>query len=90
MKGPLPVDPERLRARFPDLTDEDLEAYTTVTRRVLRDPASKARSMLEVMARARSAREKQAGGGPLTRDEALALSYLRAVEKMQGSAARPH
>jgi hypothetical protein len=31
----LPVDPERLRAQFPDLTDEDVDAYVRVTRTVM-------------------------------------------------------
>lgn len=87
---PLPVDPERLRAQFPDLSEADVEAYVAVTRRVLSDPAAKARVMREVMESARTAREKEATGGPLTRDESLALRYLQAVEKMQESTARPH
>jgi hypothetical protein len=86
----LPVDPEQLRARFPDLSESDVEAYVAVTRRVLRDPATKARVMREVMDSARAARQKEAGGTALTRDESLALRYLRAVEKMQASTARPH
>ena len=85
---PLPVDPERLATQFPDLAEEDLEAYAAVTRRVLRDPATKGRVLREIMARARSAREKETTGGPLTLDESLALRYLRAVEKMQRSTTR--
>jgi hypothetical protein len=84
----LPVDPRRLKSQFPDLTDEDLAAYAEITRRVLRDPARKGRVMREVMDLARSAREKGTGA-ELSRDEALALGYLRAVEKMQASTARP-
>ena len=86
---PLPVDPARLRAQFPDLTDADLEAYASVTQRVLRDPAGKGKVMRELLALARSAREKQAAGSSLGREEALALDYLRAVEKMQASTTRP-
>ena len=34
--GPgLPVDPGRLKAQFPSLTDDDLQAYVEVTRRIL-------------------------------------------------------
>jgi hypothetical protein len=86
----LPVDPERLRTRFPDLSESDVEAYVAVTRRVLQDSAAKARVMREVMDSARAAREKEAVGGALTHGESLALRYLRAVEKMQHSTARPH
>ena len=86
----LPVDPERLRAQFPELSDEDLDAYTAVTRRVLKDPASRGRVMRELMDLARTAREKEAAGDPLARDEARALSYLRAVEKMQRTTVRRH
>jgi hypothetical protein len=40
--------------------------------------------MADLLSRARAAREKQAAGGSLTGDEAQALRYLVAVEKMQG------
>ena len=81
--GPgLPVDPERLRRQFPDLTEDDVAAYVEVTRRILAegDPSARARTTREVLARARSAREAGA------RDDAdrLALRYLSAVETMQG------
>jgi len=81
----LPVDPERLRSRFPGLSPGDLEAYAAVTRRVLEDPVAKGRVMREVMTLARGAREKEAAGASLSRDESLALRFLRAVEKMQRS-----
>ena len=80
----LPIGPERLRQRFPALTDEDLEAYALVTQTVLGDPAERGKSMAALMARARGAREKTARGQALTRDEDLASRYLLAVEKMQG------
>jgi hypothetical protein len=79
----LPVDPERLKAQFPELSGEDLAAYADVTRRVLADPAAKGRIMREVLDLARAAREKQAGGQGLSAAESLALRYLAAVEKMQ-------
>jgi len=79
----LPVDPERLRRQFEDLSEEDLEAYAAVTRRVLEDPARKGSAMREVMLLARAARAKQAAGEALTAGELQALRYLRAVEKMQ-------
>ena len=34
----LPVDPDRLRRQFPDLTAEDVDAYVAVTRRILDAP----------------------------------------------------
>jgi hypothetical protein len=80
----LPVEPERLRSRFPSLTDEDVDAYVEVTRRVLADPGSRGRAMAEVMAAAQRAREREAGGAELAPDERLALRYLHAVGKMQG------
>lgn len=79
----LPVEPERLKQQFPSLTDQDLEAYVEVTARVLGDAAARGRSMAALLATARAAREKQAGGRPITSDEVLALRYLVAVEKMQ-------
>ena len=77
----LPVDPARLKKQFPALTEEDLEAYVAVTRRVLADPKSKARVLREVMTLARLAQEKQ--GAAVTEPEALAVRYLAAVGKMQ-------
>jgi hypothetical protein len=78
------VEPERLRARFPALTDDDLLAYVTVTKRVLVDPRSRGRVMAEVMAAGRRAREREAAGAVLSKEEALVLRYLAAVDKMQG------
>jgi hypothetical protein len=80
----LPVEPERLRSRFPSLTDEDIDAYVTVTKRVLADPRSRGPVMAEVMAAAQRASEREAGGAELAEDERLALRYLHAVGKMQG------
>ena len=78
------MEPERLRARFPALTDDDLDAYLTITKRVLADPGSRGRAMAEVMAAGRRALEKEATGAALSEEEALALRYLAAVDKMQG------
>ncbi len=78
----LPVPPERLRERFPSLTDEDLAAYSEVTRALLADP--RARRLAEVLAAAQRAREKEAASAPPEDDERLALAYVRALEKMQG------
>jgi hypothetical protein len=88
--GPLPVDPERLKRQFPDLTDADLAAYTEVTHRILAEssPDKRARLTRETLARGREAREKQAGGAVLARAEALDLAYLLAVAKMQSSTVR--
>jgi hypothetical protein len=84
---PLPVDPERLRRQFPELTTEDLEAYEAVTRRILAEPSADRRARLtrDTLARGRQAREKQATGGALTADEVRDLRYLQAVTKMQTS-----
>lgn len=61
--GDLPVDLDRLKAEFPELTDEELQAYVTVTRRVMSDPAARAKTMREVCPRRgqRSRRRPPAG-----------------------------
>ncbi|HEY2944705.1 MAG TPA: hypothetical protein VGN09_19880 [Vicinamibacteria bacterium] len=83
----LPVDPERLRRQFPDLTAEDVQAYEEVTRRILDEPSPDRRARLtrDTLARGRQARDKQAAGAPLTEAEALDLRYLQSVAKMQAS-----
>ena len=78
----LPVDPERLRARFPALNDDDLDAYVRVTRQILADPRNRGRAMAAILARARGARDKSPE--TLAPEESLAVRYLQAVEKMQG------
>jgi hypothetical protein len=84
---PLPVDVERLRRQFPELTGEDIEAYEEVTRRILDEPSPDRRARLtrETLARGRQARDKQATGAALTDAEVLDLRYLQAVAKMQAS-----
>jgi len=94
--APLPVDVERLRKQFPALTDEDVEAYVAITRRIVGAPApDRARITRETLARARAARARQesigssfrqvepGGAAPGDDDGRLALRYLTAVEKMQ-------
>jgi hypothetical protein len=83
----LPVDPERLRRQFPDLTAEDVQAYEEVTRRILDEPSPDRRARLtrDTLARGRQARDKQAAGATLTEAEALDLRYLQSVAKMQAS-----
>lgn len=83
----LPVDPERLKRQFPQLTDADIEAYGTVTRRILekKGPAERSKLTREIMETARAARVKAGTGNALTEAEGLALRYLDAVEKMQGT-----
>jgi hypothetical protein len=89
--GDLPVDRARLKRQFPELTDADLEAYETVTQRILekKGPAERGRLTRGVMETARSARAKDGAGGALTGEERLALRYLDAVEKMQGRTSKP-
>jgi ribosomal protein L12E/L44/L45/RPP1/RPP2 len=81
----LPVDPERLRAEFPALTDDDLEAYVAVTRKILAaaTPEERARITRESLASGRAAREKQAAGTALTEKEQRAVRYVSALDKMQ-------
>ena len=80
---PDPVAAERLKKQFPNLTDDDLQAYTEVTQRLL-GQAKKGRALSEIMTTAVRAREKEAAGETLAAEESLALRYLRAMEKMQG------
>jgi len=80
----LPVEPARLRGQFPSLTDEDLAAFVEVTRALLARPQTRGRRLAEVMAAADRAREKEAAATPLDGDERVALSYVRALAKMQG------
>jgi len=89
-QGSLPVDPDRLKQQFPDLTVEDLNAYTEVTRRILAEPSPDRRARLtrDTLARGRQAREKQATGAALTDAEMLDFRYLQAVAKMQTSTVR--
>jgi hypothetical protein len=82
----LPVDPARLRKEFPDLTDDDLQAYVAVTKRILEAGVKdRARVTREVMESGRQAREKAARGAKLSREEAKAASYLAALDKVQRS-----
>jgi hypothetical protein len=87
----LPVDRARLKRQFPELTDADLEAYETVTRRILEKKGAAERGRLTriVMEMGRSARGKNASGAALTGEERLALSYLDSLEKMQGRTSKP-
>jgi hypothetical protein len=77
----LPVEPERLRRQFPSLSNEDLDAYVAVTKRVLAEPAAKGRILRALMKVAESAKERPSDH--VTKDEALALRYLEAIRKMQ-------
>jgi hypothetical protein len=84
--GNLPVDPARLRAQFPTLTDTDVAAYEEVTRRILaeRRPEDRAALTRQLVAQGRRARERAAAGERLSEDDSLAARYLAAVGKMQG------
>lgn len=83
--APLPVDTGRLKEEFPELAADELEAYVTITRRVLAKPETRARAMREIMAQAGEAQRKAAAGDRLKAEEALLIRYLRAVSKMQRS-----
>ncbi len=79
----LPVEPDRLRRRFPSLSDEDLAAYGAVTCRILADPRARGRVLVDVMSAASRAGEKEVLGVELASDERTALAYVRALRKMQ-------
>jgi hypothetical protein len=81
----MPVDPERLRAQFPALTDDDLDAYTLVTRRILEADAHRRGAITrEVLDKGRAAVQRAERREPLDEDDHLAARYLKAMEKMQG------
>jgi len=80
----LPVSPEELRRRFPSLTDEELGAWSEVTRRLLSDPGRRGARLAEVLGAARRAEEKETAASPLDTEETLALCYVRALARMQG------
>ena len=82
----LPVDSERLRKQFPQLTSEDIDAYEAITRRILEKtrPAERGKLTRDIIETARTARAKASAGSELTERERQALRYLEAVEKMQG------
>ncbi len=81
----LPVDPARLRRQFPSLSDDDLEAYVAVTRRILgeRDAGKRARVTRDFLARGRDRLDRRGPEEPLAGDDGLAARYVLAVEKMQ-------
>ena len=73
----LPVDPERLRREFPELTDDDLDAYVTVTKRILAAKAGdRPRLTREVLEKGRQKKDN------------LSARYVAAVDKMQRSTVR--
>jgi hypothetical protein len=85
----LPVDPERLRAEFPEVSSEDIDAYVKVTQRVLAAGAKDRPSLMrQILDGALDAREKEAHGGSLSDQERLWVRYRAAVEKMQRSTAK--
>lgn len=73
---PLPVDTARLRCEFPSLTDDDVQAYVAVTRRILAAPPElRGRVTREILEQGRLAQEEGR--------DVLARHYLVAVKKMQ-------
>jgi hypothetical protein len=85
----LPVDPERLKAEFPDVSSDDLDAYVQVTKRVLAaGPKERPKLIRQILDGALDAREKEMQGKALTDQERLWIRYRAAVEKMQGPTAR--
>jgi hypothetical protein len=90
MPNELPVDPDRLRREFPELSDADVDAYITVTRRILdAGVKDRARVTREVVEGGRKARERGKAGASLSPEDTLSSHYLDAVEKMQRSTSRP-
>jgi hypothetical protein len=81
--GAPPVDVDRLRREFA-LSEDDVQAYTEITRRILgAPPDARANVTREALAGARRARDKAARGEALAAPETLLLRYLAALEKMQ-------
>ena len=84
----LPVDPARLKAQFPALTDDDVDAYVFVTRRILAASTAEDRARItrETLTLGRAAQGKLAGNETLSSREQSALRYVTALEKMQARA----
>jgi hypothetical protein len=81
-----PVDPARLKAQFPALTDEDVAAYLDVTKRVLADKDAAEDLPATLLARARALRASAEEAR--TDEDRRAVAYLAAVLKMQSSTVR--
>jgi hypothetical protein len=86
----LPVDPERLKREFPELSDDDLAAYVEVTQRILAaGPRDRGRLTREAVEGGRKAQELASASARLTAEQKLWLRYVVAVDKMQRSTVRP-
>jgi len=80
-EGLVPRAVQRLKKEFPDLTQEDLDAYVQVTQRLLADPLKRVQVLEDVKAKAQAAQGKPEAS--LGADEALAARYMQAILKMQ-------
>jgi hypothetical protein len=85
----LPVDPRRMSRQFPALTDADLEAYVTVTRRILENkgPAERGKVTRDIIEMARTARAKSSAGSQLT-DGRDSPGYLEPSRRCRGPRSR--
>ena len=81
-----PVDPDRLRQEFPEVSAVELHAYLTVTQDIM-TAANRATVLREVLERGRSAQDLVGRGEVLDEAHALASNYLAAIGKMQRSTA---
>jgi hypothetical protein len=81
-----PVDPERLRKEFPEVSAVEMHAYLTVTQDIM-TAANRAAVLREVLERGRSAQDLNQRGEALDEAHALASNYLAAIGKMQRSTA---
>jgi hypothetical protein len=77
----LPVDPARLRAAFPALGEDELQAYVDVTRRLMGAGTERGKVLRRILELGRAEE-----GGAHGEEQELARRYLRAVSKMQGPA----
>ena len=79
-----PVDPDRLRQEFPEVSDIELHAYMTITQDIM-SAANRAAVLKTVMERGRTAQDRTKRGEALDANEAMASNYLAAIGKMQRS-----
>jgi hypothetical protein len=75
---------ERLRRQFPSLTDDDVDAYVTVTRRILSAPAAdRARVTHVLLTKARAIEGEKRDPTSLSPEDLILLRYLTSLRKIQ-------
>lgn len=82
----LPVEPARLKEQFPDLTDEELDAYGRVTAGLM-ESANRTALLRETLEKGRKGQARRDRGEKLGEADRAAALYLDALAKMQAPVA---